>query len=77
MEIGPFWSQHGAEVDINTINSKSNSGSNETMQNVLALIVKILRIFEILTFRAFCVFHPIWIKFVVGGNIGQEQHRMC
>ena len=38
-EVGPFCGQNGADVDINTKNSKSNSGSNETMQNVLAPIV--------------------------------------
>ena len=39
VKVGPFWGQNGADVDINTLYSKSNSGSNETMQNVLALKV--------------------------------------
>ena len=23
-----------------------------------------------------CVFHPIWVKFVMGVTLGKEQHRM-
>ena len=38
-EVVPFCDLYGADVDINNINSLDNSGSNETMQKVLALIV--------------------------------------
>ena len=37
-KVGPFWDQIMADVDINTKNSISNSGSNGTMQNVLAIL---------------------------------------
>ena len=38
-KVGPFCEPNGADVDINNIDSLDNSGSNETMQKVLALIV--------------------------------------
>ena len=38
-EVVPFCEHYGADVDINTENSLDNSGSNETMQKVLASIV--------------------------------------
>ena len=38
-EVEPFCDLYGADVDINTKNSLDNSGSNETMQKVLASIV--------------------------------------
>ena len=38
-QVEPFCEPNGADVDINNINSLDNSGSNETMQKVLALIV--------------------------------------
>ena len=38
-EVGPFCEPNGPDVDINNINSLDNSGSNETMQKVLASIV--------------------------------------
>ena len=63
------WGRKEADVDINTENSKSNSGSNENMQNVEALIVQFWRIFEIFfTLR----FQPIQVKFVTWGNIKQR-----
>ena len=36
-KVGPFCEHYGPDVDINTIDSLDNSGSNETMQKVLAL----------------------------------------
>ena len=39
MKAEPFCEPNVADVDINTVNSLDNSGSNETMQKVLALIV--------------------------------------
>ena len=38
-KVEPFCEPLGWRVDINTRNSWDNSGSNETMQKVLALIV--------------------------------------
>ena len=38
-QVEPFWEQYGPDVDINNVNSLDNSGSNETMQKVLASIV--------------------------------------
>ena len=38
-EVVPFCEHYGPDVDINNINSLDNSGSNETMQKVLASIV--------------------------------------
>ena len=38
-KVGPFCEHYVADVDINTENSLDNSGSNETMQKVLASIV--------------------------------------
>ena len=38
-KVGPFCKPLGWRVDINNINSLDNSGSNETMQKVLASIV--------------------------------------
>ena len=38
-KVVPFCDLYGPDVDINNINSLDNSGSNETMQKVLALIV--------------------------------------
>ena len=45
-QVGPFCEPNGADVDINNINSLDNSGSNETMQKVLASIVKLQRSFQ-------------------------------
>ena len=39
MEVVPFCGQNEADVDINTKNSKSDSGSNGTMQIVIASIL--------------------------------------
>ena len=38
-QVEPFCDLYVADVDTNTENSLDNSGSNETMQKVLALIV--------------------------------------
>ena len=38
-KVEPFCEPNVADVDINNINSLDNSGSNETMQKVLASIV--------------------------------------
>ena len=38
-KVEPFCDLYVADVDINTKNSLDNSGSNETMQKVLASIV--------------------------------------
>ena len=38
-EVEPFCDLNGADVDINTINSLDNSGSNETIHKLLASIV--------------------------------------
>ena len=38
-KVGPFCEPNEPDVDINNINSLDNSGSNETMQKVLASIV--------------------------------------
>ena len=45
-EVETFCEPHEADVDINNINSLDNSGSNETMQKVLALIVWLWRNFQ-------------------------------
>ena len=74
----PFCKLYQADVDINTGNSSDNSGSNETMQKVLAAIVYLWRIFqkklEVKNFENinFCIFYPMWVKFVMRGNIGQR-----
>ena len=39
VQVVPFWGQNVAGVDNNKKDSKSNSGSNETMQNVVTSIV--------------------------------------
>ena len=38
-KVEPFWGQNGTDVNINTENSKSNSGFNDTMLSGLASIV--------------------------------------
>ena len=38
-QVGPFCEPNEAGVDINNMNSLDNSGSNETIQKVLASIV--------------------------------------
>ena len=38
-KVEPFCEHYEPDVDINTENSLDNSGSNETMQKVLASIV--------------------------------------
>ena len=45
-EVVPFCDLYGADVDINTKNSLDNSGSNETMQKVLASILWLWRNFQ-------------------------------
>ena len=45
-EVVPFCEPNGPDVDINNINSLDNSGSNETMQKVLASIVQLQRSFQ-------------------------------
>ena len=45
-KVKPFCDLYVADVDINTENSLDNSGSNETMQKVLALIVRLQRSFQ-------------------------------
>ena len=45
-KVGPFCEPNEWRVDINTENSLDNSGSNETMQKVLALIVWLWRNFQ-------------------------------
>ena len=76
-KVEPFWEHCGPDVDINTKNSLDNSGSNETAKgssfDSLALTdfskklwgSKILKIWT-------CVFHPIWIQFDMGNNLGQR-----
>ena len=44
-KVGPFCEHYEPDVDINTENSLDNSGSNETMQKVLASIVLLWRMF--------------------------------
>ncbi len=61
-EIGPFLGQNEADVDINTQNSLNNLGSNETMQNVLAPIVKLWQIYLI---------YYVWVKFCVNWCHGE------
>ena len=46
----PFLDLNEDDVDDNTYNSKSNSGSNETMENVRASIFCLLRLLELLGF---------------------------
>ena len=46
MKVEPFCELYGPDVDINNVNSLDNSGSNETMQKVLALIVWLQRSFQ-------------------------------
>ena len=46
-KVEEFHGPNEADVDINTKNSLDNSGSNETLQNALASIVQLWRIFEI------------------------------
>ena len=46
-EVEQFHGPNEADVDIYTKNSLDNSGSNETLQNALASIVQLWRIFEI------------------------------
>ena len=68
--------------ETNTKNIFRYSGSNETMQNVLGSIVffggflKFFLRLKNLENLNFCVFHPIWVKFVMGVTLGKEQHRM-
>ena len=38
-QVELFYDHSGPDVDINTKNSLDNSGSNETMKKILALIV--------------------------------------
>ena len=45
-KVEPFCDLYGPDVDINTENSLDNSGSNETMQKVLASIVWLQRNFQ-------------------------------
>ena len=45
-EVVPFCEHYGPDVDINTENSLDNSGSNETMEKVLASIVWLWRNFQ-------------------------------
>ena len=45
-EVEPFCDLYEADVNINTKNNLDNSGSNETMRKVLALIVKLWQIFQ-------------------------------
>ena len=45
-KVEPFCEHYGPDVDINTENSLDNSGSNETMQKVLASIVWVWRNFQ-------------------------------
>ena len=40
-QVVPFCEHYGADIEINTRNSLDNSGSNDTMQKVLALIVRL------------------------------------
>ena len=67
-KVVPFCEHYGPDVDINTENSSDNSGSKETMQKVLALFggffKTILGVKNSEDFN-FCVFHPIWVKFVM------------
>ncbi len=37
-KVGPFCEHYGPDVDFNTTDSLDNSGSNETMQKVPALL---------------------------------------
>ena len=45
-EVEPFCEPNEADVDVNNINSLDNSGSNEIMQKVLALMVWLQRSFQ-------------------------------
>ena len=45
-KVGPFCKLYETGVDIKTVNSLDNSGSNEIMQKVLALIVSLWHIFQ-------------------------------
>ena len=45
-KTGPFCDLYGPDVGIDTENSLDNSGSNETMQKVLASIVWLRRNFK-------------------------------
>ena len=45
-KVEPFCEPNEADVDINTENSLDDFKSNETMQKVLASIVKLWRIFQ-------------------------------
>ena len=67
-QVGPVCEPNRPDVDINNISSLDNSGSNETMQKVLASIVQLWRIFpkdlggqefQKLEIWNFCVFLPI------------------
>ena len=77
-KVEPFLGQDGTSDEINTKNIFRYSGSNETMQNILGSIVffagflKSFLRFENFENWNFCVFHPIWVKSVMGGNIGQR-----
>ena len=82
-EVEVLHGPNGADVDINAKNSLDNSGSNETLQNALASIVKLSRIFEIffmfqtfLKFELLCFLSDLG-EICYGVTLGKEQHRMC
>ncbi len=68
-KVKPFCDLYLADVDINTKNSLGNSRSNETMQNVLALVDFSKKFFE----NWNCVFYPIQVKFDMVDNIGLRR----
>ena len=55
---------NGASDETYTQSKIDISGSNETMQNALASIVKVF------------FFHPIWGKFIMGVTLVSKQHRI-
>ena len=72
---------NGASDETYTQSKIDISGSNETMQNALASIVKVWRIFEIFSmfqeFQKFeLIFHPIWGKSIMGVTWVSKQHRI-
>ena len=81
-EVEVLHGPNGADVDINAKNSLDNSGSNETLQNALASIVKLSRIFEIffmfqtfLKFELLCFLSDLG-EICYGVTLGKEQHRI-
>ena len=67
----------GASDETYTLSKIDISGSNETMQNALASIVQVWRIFEIFFFVSRISKNSVfWVKFVMGVKLGKEHHKM-